>query len=342
MEPAEVDGSRGEVKLIPRSKEGRSMNIILAIPESVAGAVEGLKEFEESLAPLSYQLLFLDTDKPLKDQVGQVEVIIPAVSSVSQEVIDAAPNLQLIHQFGVGLDTVDIPAATKRGVYVANVPDTSDVAQAEFAMLLMLAVSKKVLEARDLMGQGVFFLPIGSELAGKTLGLIGYGRSARQLAPRAKAFGMQVLTVEKFHEGVSDPHLDFIGGVNDLDYVLSNSDFVSLHVPANEETNEMMDKNRLSLMRRTAFLINVARASIVVKEDLIKALQSGTIAGAGLDVFWNEPEDPRDEILSMKNVVATPHVATATRECRINTGIRVAENIKLVAGGKKPIHCVNL
>jgi D-3-phosphoglycerate dehydrogenase len=257
-------------------------------------------------------------------------------------VIAAAPKLKLIHQFGVGLDTVDIPAATEKGVFVANVPDTSDVAQAEFAMMLILAVARKLPQAIDLMNRGTFFLPIGSELAGRTLGLIGYGRSARQLAPRAKAFGMNVIAVEKFHEGISDSNLDFIGGVDQLDHVLSNSDFVSLHVPGNEETNGMIDGNALGKMKETAFLVNVARASIVVKEDLIAALKSGTIAGAGVDVFWKEPEDPEDEIFSLQNVVATPHIATATIECRVKTGIRVAENLKKVAEGQKPDFCVNL
>lgn len=318
------------------------MNIIFGIPESLSQAVEGLKEFEEHLAPLPYKLNFLDPGKPLAEQVKDIDVIIPAVSRISREVIGAAPQLKLIHQFGVGLDTVDIPAATEKRVYVTNVPDTSDVSQAEFAMMLMLTLSKKFFQSRALMKQGIFFLPIGFELKGKTLGLIGYGRSAKQLAPRAKAFGMKVIAVEKFYEGISDPSLDFIGGVDKLDYVLSNADFVSLHVPGSEETNGMIDKNRLVQMKKTAFLINVARASIVVKEDLIAALKSGIIAGAGLDVFWKEPEDPKDEIFSLDNVVATPHVATATRECRVKTGIRVAENIKLVAGGKKPAYCVNL
>ena len=153
---------------------------------------------------------------------------------------------------------------------------------------------------------------------------------------------MQIIAVEKFYEEISDANLDFIGGVDQLGHVLSNSDFVSLHAPGNEETNGMIDKNALSKMKNTAFLINVARASIVVKEDLIAALKSGVIAGAGLDVFWNEPEDPQDEIFKLENVVATPHIATATRECRVNTGIRVAENIKKVAEGKKPAFCVNL
>jgi D-3-phosphoglycerate dehydrogenase len=318
------------------------MNILFSIPERVAQSVEGIEAFQESLAPLPFQLSYLDPTKPLADQVGDIDVIIPAVSHVSREVIEAAPNLRLIHQFGVGLDSVDIPAATAKNVFVANVPDTSDVSQAEFAMLLMLAVAKKIPQAIDLMNQGTFFLPIGSELAGKTLGLIGYGRSAKQLASRAKAFGMRVIAVEKFYEGISDATLDFIGGVDQLDHLLGDSDFVSLHAPGNEETDGMIDKDALARMKNTAFLINVARASIVVKEDLIAALKSGVIAGAGVDVFWQEPEDPQDEIFKLENVVATPHIATATRECRVNTGIRVAENITKVAEGKKPDFCVNL
>lgn len=317
------------------------MNIFFGIPESLSKAVEGLKEFEENLAPLTYKINYLDPNKPLPEQVKEIDVIVPAVSRITREVIEAAPKLKLIHQFGVGLDTVDIPAATAKKVYVTNVPDTSDVSQAEFAIMLMLILAKKFFQSRALMNQGIFFLPIGSELKGKTLGLIGYGRSARQLAPRAKAFGMKVIAVEKFYEGVSDPNLDFIGGVDKLEYLLNNSDFVSIHVPGEKETEGMIDKSRLAQMKKTAFLINVARASIIVKADLINALKAETIAGAGLDVFWKEPEDPKDEIFSLGNVVATPHVATATRECRVKTGIRVAENIKLVAAGKKPAHCVN-
>ncbi len=318
------------------------MNIFFYIPAGAAKAVEGLREFEESLAPLPHDVRFVNPDKPLAAQLADVDVIIPTVSRVSDEVIAAAPRLRLIQQFGVGLDTVDIPAATSRGIYVANVPNASEVSQAEFALMLMLTLARKFLPSRALMSQGVFFLPIGFELSGKTLGLVGYGRSARQLAPRAKAFGMRVIAVKKSPEGVSDPNLDFLGGVDQLDYVLSESDFVSLHVPGDRETNGMIDKHRLARMKKTAFLINVARASIVVKGDLLAALKSKTIAGAGLDVFWKEPEDPEDEILSLENVVATPHIATATRECRVKTGISVAENIKLVAEGKKPRFSVNL
>jgi len=321
------------------------MKVFIAVsPKATSASTEGspLAAFFEELGELSVELAFMDDSVPLSQQVADIDVLIPAVSTIDADVINSASKLKLIIQAGVGLDSVDIDAATKRQVYVANVPYGSATSMGELTVALMLLLARKLNEAQKNLRRGVFFLPLGTELGGKTLGLIGLGHSGKEAARRARSFDMRILAVDKYYEQIHCPDVDFLAGIDQLDTILTESDFVSLHCPLNEETRCMIGYEQLGRMKETAYLINISRAGLIDKDGLVRALKERKIAGAGLDVFWEEPLSPDDELLSLDNVVLTPHVATSTVESRARNFAQVAKSIKRVVRGEKPEYCVNL
>jgi len=322
------------------------MKIFIAVSPSATttSASSGgspLMAFYTELGDFPVELAFMDDSLPLSQQVSDVDVIIPALSQITAEVIDAAPKLKLISQAGVGLDGVDIEAATRKGIFVTNVPFGSAVSMGELTLALMMLLCRRLNEAQTNLRKGVFFLPLGSELDGKTLGLIGLGHSGKEAAKRAKSFNMSVLAIDKYHNHIHSPDVDFLGGTEQLDKILAESDFVSLHCPLNEETRNIIGYEQMCKMKETAYLINIARAGLIEKRGFVRALKERKIAGAGLDVFWEEPIPLHDELLQLDNVVMTPHVATSTAESRAHNFVQVAKNIKLVSGGEKPEFCVN-
>lgn len=322
------------------------MKILIAVSPAAAAAAGGggspLLAFYGELGDLQIELAFMEDDMPLAEQVADVDVIIPAVSEIGADVINAATNLKLIVQAGVGLDNVDIDAATKRNVYVANAPYGSATSMGELTIALMLLLSRKLNEAQAELRKGVFFLPLGSELGGKTFGIIGLGHSGKEAAKRAKSFDMNVIAIDKFHDKIDFSDVDSLSGIDELDKILAESDFVSLHCPLNDETRSMIGYEQICKMKETAFLINIARAELADEEGLIRALKENKIAGAGLDVFIEEPLGLDSEWLKLDNVVLTPHIATSTDESRSRNFVQVAKAIKQVANGEKPDFCVNL
>lgn len=321
------------------------MKVFIAVsPAATSGGDGGspLLAFFEELGDFSVDLAFLDDSVPLVEQLSDVDVIIPALSDIDADAINAAPQLKLIIQVGVGLDGVDIDAATERNIPVANVPFGSAASMGELTLAMMILLSRKLNEAQENLRKGVFFLPLGAELGGKTLGIIGLGHSGVETAKRAKSFDMKIMAIDKFHERIDNPHVDLLGGIDQLDKILAESDFVSLHCPLNDETRSMIGYDQLCAMKDTAYLINIARAGLVDKDGLIRAMKEGKIAGVGLDVFLEEPISLDDELLTLENVVLTPHVATSTNESRAHNFVQVAKDIKRVARGEKPEFCVNL
>jgi phosphoglycerate dehydrogenase-like enzyme len=178
--------------------------------------------------------------------------------------------------------------------------------------------------------------PPGIELAGRTLGIVGLGASGRALARIARGFGMDVVAVRARLHPAPDADASWVGGPGDLDGLLARADFVSLHTPATDTTRGMMDAARLARMKPGAFLINVGRGDLVDRDALVQALRSGTIAGAGLDVYWEEPPDPADPLLTMDNVVATPHLGGVTHEALGRLADRVATLLKEFLLGEPP------
>jgi glyoxylate reductase len=248
----------------------------------------------------------LDTWPPTEPLAG-VEVLLEAVVAVGPAELDLLPDLRLVANYGVGYDRVDVSACRDRGVAVTNTPGVLDAAVADLALALILACRRHLVNSdqfvREQRWQRGWARPelLGRDLAGSTLGLVGMGRIGAEVARRAEAFGMHVV------------HHRRSGGLP-LDELLYTSDVVSLHVPLTPETNGLISRRRLALLRDGTTLINTARGAIVNESALVKELVSGRIS-AGLDVFIDEPHVP-ESLLDLPNVVLTPHIASATVETR--------------------------
>jgi len=259
---------------------------------------------------------------------------------VTAEVLSAEPRrARIVANFGVGFNNIDVEAAKARGVAVSNTPDVLTDATADLAITLLLMVARRTGEGERHLrgGHWTGWRPthmMATHVTGKTLGLVGMGRIARAVAKRAHhGFGMKVIYHDPF-----PPPADVAAALGaepraELDEVLREADFVSLHCPATPETRHLMNRERLALMRPDAFLVNTARGDVVDEGALVEALQQKKIAGAGLDVFEREPEVTR-ALLSMENVVLLPHLGSATTETRVAMGMRALENLRLFFGGK--------
>ena len=284
-----------------------------------------------------------DPARPLARQVDGAHVLLVRSVPVTREVIDAAPRLRLIQRPGVHLEAVDLDYASARGIPVCNVPASlthggDDVA--EHVMFLALALAKRYREAVASLGARRIGSPSTHVLRGKIFGLVGLGRTGSAVVGMARGFGMRVWAVKRtVSEGMREAMgLDWMKTQDHLAELLRESDFVSLHVPLNESTERLIGPAEIGLMKPSAFLINVARGRVVDRAALLAALSEQRLAGAGLDVYWNEPTDPNDPLLALPNVIATPHVANMTLET-IETIARVSvENIRRVQAGLPPLH----
>ncbi|HET7241578.1 MAG TPA: D-glycerate dehydrogenase [Gemmatimonadales bacterium] len=277
----------------------------------------------------------------LADAIRSADAILTTVTDkVTAEVLSAEPRrARIVANFGVGFNNIDVEAAKARGVAVSNTPDVLTDATADLAITLLLMVARRTGEGERHLrgGQWTGWRPthmMATHVSGKTLGLVGMGRIARAVAKRAHhGFGMKVIYHDPF-----PPPADVAAALGaepraELDAVLREADFVSLHCPATPETRHLMNRERLGLMRPDAFLVNTARGDVVDEAALVEALQQKKIAGAGLDVFEREPEVTR-ALLGMENVVLLPHLGSATTETRVAMGMRALENLRLFFGGK--------
>jgi D-3-phosphoglycerate dehydrogenase / 2-oxoglutarate reductase len=263
---------------------------------------------------------------------------------IDAEVIGALQRCVVIGVGSVGVDMVDVDAATAAGIVVTNVPDVFIEEVADHAMMLLLDTARMTSTMARIAAEGRWWdgrqlLSARPRLLGQTLGMYGFGNVARCTARRAKAFGLHLIAHDPY---VSE--LEITGaGVEPVGFgeLLERSDYVSIHVPHNAETEHAIDAAALSRMKPTAILINTARGSIVDEQALIKALQERTIAGAGLDVLDPEPPEPGNPLLTMPNVLVTPHVASATTRMRPETRRRVGREVALVLRGRWPLSCVN-
>ncbi|MBY0545676.1 MAG: 2-hydroxyacid dehydrogenase [Candidatus Obscuribacterales bacterium] len=273
-----------------------------------------------------------------------VDVIVPSIAKITAEIIQQG-NFGLIQQLGIGLDTVDIPAATERGVWVARVPGAGSgnaESVAELAVLFILASARRFDEARRNVAEGVFFKPIGRSLLGKTVCIVGLGDIGVALAERLQPFGVKLKGVRKRPEIGAPEQLRFLGvyGMEDLASAFADSDFVVMAIPETDETRNFINQKSIALMKKGCFLVNVGRGGLVDHDALLEGLRAGQIAGAGLDVFKDEPANP-DDPLFKENVLATPHIGGNT-DASVAGIIRViAENVRLFAAGQTPQHVVN-
>ncbi len=294
--------------------------------------------------------LWTDEAPPPKDviieRVRDVDALVSLLTDpIDAEVFDAAPKLRIVSQYAVGYDNIDVKEATKRGIYVTNTPGVLTETVADFTFALMLAVARRVVEADKYVREGRWkvawhpLMMLGSDVYGRTLGIVGMGRIGSAVARRAKGFGMRIL----YYDSVRREELERELGAEfvDLDRLLEESDYVSLHVPLTPETYHLIGEEQLRKMKPTAFLINTARGKVVDQKALYRALKEGWIAGAGLDVFEQEPIPPDDPLLKLDNVVLAPHAASASHETRSRMAEMVAENLIAFLNGKVPPNLVN-
>ena len=291
----------------------------------------------------SCQVLGPGTDE---DRYAGIEDAIAAVAGAATydgAVMDRAPRLLVIARTGIGVDAVDIAAATTRGIAVCNTPDGPTISTAEHAVTLMLMVAKRVKTSeaalRDGTSTGYFARHEGIELAGKTLGLIGCGRIARRVAAIAEAIGMHVSTFDPYCDPTGVP--TYITQIRTLEALLGGADVVSVHVPLTDASRGMFDAGRFAAMKPGAVFVNTARGGLVDQEALLDALDAGHLSGAGLDVTTPEPLPTDHPLLGRDDVVVTPHVASATADGKMRILRAAFEQAMAVVNGERPAHLVN-
>ena len=267
-------------------------------------------------------------------------VLIRSATKMDAEAIAAAPNLKIIARAGVGLDNVDVPAATAAGVLVVNAPTSNIVSAAELAVSLLVAVARNVVPANLALKNGQWKRSQfgGVELQGKTVGIIGMGKIGMLVAQRLAGFDMKFVAYDPYVKNApaGGPEIRMVS----LDELLAVSDFVTIHIPKTPETSGLIDAAALAKMKPTAFVINAARGGVLDESALFEALKAGTIAGAGLDVYATEPctDSP---LFALDNVVATPHLGASTEEAQEKAGVAVAESVVAAFAGKEVPGAVN-
>ncbi len=257
-------------------------------------------------------------------RLGDAEVlIVRSKTKVGKDVIDRAPKLRFVIRGGVGVDTIDVPYAESRNIKVTNTPEASSVAVAELAFAMMLALASRVCEADSSMKQGKWLKKDleRTELLGKTLGLLGIGRIAREVALRAKAFGMDVVAFDKFV-----PKSDAAKMVS-LEELFARSDYISLHVPLTDETKGMIDAKTIAKMKKGARLVNTCRGQVVSEKDIAAALADGSLGGYAADVYYEEPP-AGSPLLSAPRVVLSPHIGGSTEENLARLGDCIVDRLK--------------
>ena len=264
----------------------------------------------------------------LPNYVGDLDaLIVRSATKVRKEMIDAAKNLKAIGRAGVGLDNIDVEYAKSKGIKVINTPGATSISVAELTIGLLLAVMRKIAYADREMRKSAWPKKKckGIEMYGKTIGIIGIGRIGREVAKRAKAFGMKVIYYDVHH---SDEKTEKDIGIEfrDLDTLISEADVITLHVPLVPETKHLINKNRIEKMKDGAIIINTARGGIVNEDALYEALKSGKLYGAALDVYENEPLK-ESKLFELDNIVLTPHIGAQAKGGQTRTGIEVAKKI---------------
>lgn len=263
-------------------------------------------------------------------RVGDAEIIIVrSKTKVGKEMIDAAPKLRFIIRGGVGVDTIDVPYAESKGIAVTNTPEASSIAVAELAFALMIAMPAHIVEADVSMKQGKWLKKEleRTELLGKTLGLVGIGRIAREVAARAKAFGMNVIAYDKYVDKSDSATMV------SLDEVYAKSDYISLHTPLTDETRGMINAASLAKMKKGARIINTCRGQVIVEADVAAALRDGRLAGYATDVYDKEPPEG-SPLLTAPNAILTPHIGASSEENLSRLGDSIVDRVRNYTAGK--------
>ncbi|RUY38055.1 phosphoglycerate dehydrogenase, partial [Mesorhizobium sp. M7A.F.Ca.CA.001.13.2.1] len=267
-----------------------------------------------------------DKDK-LAEVIGQYDgLAIRSATKVTEKLINAATNLKVIGRAGIGVDNVDIPAASRKGIIVMNTPFGNSITTAEHAVAMIFALARQIPEANASTHAGKWEKNrfMGVEITGKTLGVIGCGNIGSIVATRGVGLKMHVIAFDPF---LSDSRAEELGVDKvELDELFARADFITLHTPLTDKTRNIIDAAAIAKMKKGVRIINCARGGLIVEADLVAALKSGKVAGAGVDVFEVEPAE-NNELFGMENVVATPHLGASTTEAQENVALQVAEQM---------------
>jgi glyoxylate reductase len=311
-------------RLIPK----RGLDLLCGFAEA--------KVWEEELPPAREVLL---------EEVKEVEGLLSLLTdTIDAELMDAAPNLKVISNYAIGYDNIDVQAASERGILVCHTPGVLTDTTADFAFTLLVCVGRRVVEAVQYVREGRWktwgpLLCLGYDIYGSTLGLIGLGRIGSAVAKRATGFEMRIMYSDVYRQPSLERELGLIHA--DLDTLLRESDFISLHTPLTPETYHMIGNAQFKVMKNTAILVNTSRGQVVDQEALYDALVSGEIAGAGLDVTDPEPIDADDPLLTLDNCIVVPHIASASVAARTLMATMAAENLIAGLQGRMPRNPVN-
>jgi phosphoglycerate dehydrogenase-like enzyme len=312
------------------------MKILFAAPERAWGGF--LQKIQKELP----EHHFVPSGRFGVDSLKGFQILIPTMTLVTREIMNDADDLRLIQQCGVGLEGVDLEAARDLNIAVANVPsDISGNADsvAELGIYLMVGLARDFRGMDRSLNQKRMGEPQGRALKGQTVGIIGLGGLGRALVYHLKPFGVRLIGIKQREpqKAQEEMGLDWVGGPEDMSFLLSRSDFVVLCLPLSGETKQMMNRATLTMMKPGAYLINLSRGGLIDRLALKEALAGGLIAGAGLDVFWEEPPDPQDPIFQY-NILATPHVGGSTDVSMQGIVQVVAENIRRVDRNQVPLY----
>jgi phosphoglycerate dehydrogenase-like enzyme len=266
-----------------------------------------------------------DRRAPLAEVVGDVEVLLPSNAEITADVIAAAKWLRLIQQPAAGTEQIDVATAAARGIPVCNAPGMNQVAVAEATLFLLLSLARRAPTARQAFGARQLGVPLGIELSGRTLGVIGMGRVGSAVAERARALGMRVIALAR-------------GG--DRAAFFAACDAITVHCPLTDETRGLVDSAAFAAMKPGALLVNLARGGVIDRAALVEALRGDRLGGVGLDVHWEEPADPADPLYADPRVVALPHIAGSTEEAFARIADVVAANIARLDRGEPLVNRV--
>ena len=286
------------------------------------------------------------SESSLIHEVSDVDGLLCLLTEkITPDIIDAGKNLKVIANIAVGYDNIDVRRATERGIYVTNTPGVLTETTADLAWELLMASARRIVEADKYLRAGKWKIQwnlmfmTGSDINGKTLGIIGLGRIGQAVARRAKGFNMKIFYYDENRNMDAEAELGV--AYAEMEAILREADFVTIHVPLSEKTRNLISERQLAMMKRDAILVNTSRGPVVDEYALCDALKRGIIAGAGLDVFQKEPIEKSNPLIKLDNVVLVPHIGSATVETRTRMAVMAVENAIAALQGKTPENLVN-
>ncbi|WP_419884197.1 phosphoglycerate dehydrogenase [Peribacillus sp. B-H-3] len=299
----------------------------------------------EGLGPLLEApdiLLINKTVTEAEEELDQVDaILVRSATTVTEELMDRMPNLKIIARAGVGIDNIDVPAATKRGIVVVNAPDGNTMSTAEHTFAMMASLMRHIPQAHSSLKNGEWKRSsfTGTELYGKTLGIVGMGRIGSEIAKRAKAFGMTPAVYDPFLTAERAKKMGVLS--LSLEDLLKTADIITVHTPLTKDTRNLLNKENLSTCKKGVYLLNCARGGIINEDDLYSLIQEGHIAGAAIDVFATEPPHGH-KLLTLDAVIATPHLGASTKEAQLNVATQVAQEVLQFLNGNPVSNSINL